>query len=127
MGIGFGGVFTVKHYNRHGDLTWESVMPNVVVATGRRYANNGALAASARYEGPSAEHLHGIGQGPAEGQQKSFAILLVLCGDQVDLAEHSCDQRPQAAVAAKTLFAQPAVDHRYGGSVAPGRADQIGP
>jgi len=48
MGIGFGGVFTVKHYNRHGDLTWTSVMPNVVVATGRRYANNGALAASAQ-------------------------------------------------------------------------------
>jgi len=47
MGIGFGGFFRVTCYDKHGNVKWEDGFRNTVVQTGRRYANNTALAGSA--------------------------------------------------------------------------------
>jgi hypothetical protein len=46
MGIGFGGFFNITCYDKHGRVKWKDGFKNTVVQTGRRYANNTALAAS---------------------------------------------------------------------------------
>jgi len=46
MGIGLGGIFNVTCYDKYGQVRWETRAPNIVVATGRRLANNVALAGS---------------------------------------------------------------------------------